>query len=102
MENHKLVVHIRVLYKGKEQEPSVPTVGLPYATDRAEGREHGTSEGSNPGHSVGTLNLSLSTDKDTRKSEQGEALLEKGTNDVEGVQKEYRKNYPLQTTKGKA
>ena len=98
MENHKLVVHIRVLYKGKEQEPSVPTVGLPYATNRAEGREHGTSEGSNPGHSVGTLNLSLSTDKDTRKSEQGEVLLEKGTNDVEGVQKEL----PLTDYKGKS
>ena len=75
--------------KRKEQEPSVPTVGLPYATNRAEGREHGTSEGSNPGHSVGTLNLSLSDDKDTKKSEPSDAPLTK-QNDFgaeEGVQK---------------
>ena len=64
---------LRLNIKRKEQKPPVPTVGLPYATDKAEGREHGTSEGSNPGHSVGTLNLFLSMDKDTKKGVAGYA-----------------------------
>lgn len=67
MENHKLVVHIRVLYKGKEQEPSVPTVGLPYATDKAEVRPGEPIKGSDSAYAAGTLNLSLSTDKCTKK-----------------------------------
>lgn len=67
MENHKLVVHIRVLYKGKEREPSVPTVGLPYATDKAEIRPDGTIKGSDSVHAAGTLNPFLSTDKCTKK-----------------------------------
>lgn len=74
--------------KRKEQEPSVPTVGLPYATDKAEVRPGETIKGSDSAYAAGTLNLSLSTDKDTKKSEQGEVLLEKGTNATEGVQKE--------------
>ena len=74
--------------KRKEQEPSVPTVGLPYATDKAEVRPGEPIKGSDSAYAAGTLNLSLSTDKCTKKQEQGEALLEKGTNDAEGGQKE--------------
>ena len=86
--------------KRKEQEPSVPTVGLPYATNRAEGREHGTSEGSNPGHSVGTLNLSLSDDKDTKKSEPSEAALTK--QNASGAEESVQKEITLTDYKGKS
>ena len=53
--------------KRKEQEPSVPTVGLPYATDKAEVRPGEPTKGSDSTYAAGTLNLSLSTDKDTKK-----------------------------------
>lgn len=53
--------------KRKEQEPPVPTVGLPYATDKAEVRNDETIKGSDSAHAAGTLNLPLFTDKDTRK-----------------------------------
>ena len=53
--------------KRKEQEPPVPTVGLPYATDKAEIRPDGTIKGSDSVHAAGTLNPFLSTDKCTKK-----------------------------------
>ena len=53
--------------KRKEQEPPVPTVVLPYATDKAEVRNDETIKGSDSAHAAGTLNLPLFTDKDTRK-----------------------------------
>ena len=74
--------------KRKEQEPSVPTVGLPYATDKAEVRPGEPIKGSDSAYAAGTLNLSLSTNKDTKKSEPSDVPLEKGTNDAEGEQRE--------------
>ena len=74
--------------KKKEAEAAVPAIGLPHATNVAEGHQNGTTEGSNSAVVAGTQNLPLSDDKDTKKSEPSEVSLEKGTNDVEGVQKE--------------
>ena len=54
--------------KRKEQEPPVPTVGLPYATDKAEVRPGETIKGSDSAYAAGTQNLFLSMDKDTKRS----------------------------------
>ena len=58
---------LRLNIKRKEQEPPVPTVGLPYATDKAEVRNDETIKGSDSAHAAGTLNLFLSMDKDMKK-----------------------------------
>ena len=58
---------LRLNIKRKEQEPSVPTVGLPYATDKAEVRPGETIKGSDSAYAAGTLNLFLSMGKDTKK-----------------------------------
>ena len=74
----------------KGQEPSVPTVGLPYATDKAEVRPGEPIKGSDSAYAAGTLNLPLSNDKDTKKSEPSDAPLTKqnASGAEEGVQKE--------------
>ena len=53
--------------KKKEAEAAVPAIGLPHATNVAEGHQNGTTESSNSAVVAGTQNLPLSTDKDTKK-----------------------------------
>ena len=65
---------LRLNIKRKEQEPPVPTVGLPYATDKAEVRPGETIKGSDFAYAAGTLNLFLSMDKDMKKSELQDTL----------------------------
>ena len=49
---------------GKEAEAAVPAIGLPHATNVAEGHQNGTTESSNSAVVAGTQNLPLSADKD--------------------------------------
>ena len=51
----------------KEAEASRTRVGLPHATNVAEGHQNGTTEGSNSAVVAGTQNLPLSDDKDIGK-----------------------------------
>ena len=53
--------------KGKEAEAAVPAIGLPHATNVAEGHQNGTTESSNSAIGAGTQNLPLSADKDIGK-----------------------------------
>ena len=71
--------------KKKEAEAAVPAIGLPHATNVAEGYQNGTTESSNSAVGAGTQNLPLSDDKDTKKTEPSDVPLEKGTNDAEAA-----------------
>ena len=53
--------------KKKEAEAAVPAIGLPHATNVAEGHQNGTTESSNSAIGAGTQNLPLSADKDIGK-----------------------------------
>ena len=52
--------------KKKEAEAAVPAIGLPHATNVAEGHQNGTTEGSSSAVVAGTQNLPLSDDKDKK------------------------------------
>ena len=64
----------REKFHRKEKEggrSSRTRVGLPHATNVAEGHQNGTTKGSSSAVVAGTQNLPLSDDKDTKKQAAG-------------------------------
>lgn len=83
----------------KEAEAAVPAIGLPHATNVAEGHQNGTTESSNSAIGAGTQNLPLSADKDIGKlginREMGGGMYHGGRRNQGNLEKKCRDSHPL-------